>query len=122
MKANNRDIANKILHLTGLLFCTLPPVVATASYFPLWREAGGAQVISGGALLFIILSSIPMYKYIRKLLESAATYVLWLLIFLFCFLLSKVITELTVIALVGFISNVIGAVLMKISENRSKNQ
>ena len=122
MKANNRDIANKILHLTGLLFCTLPPVVATASYFPLWREAGGAQVISGGALLFIILSSIPMYKYIRKLLESAATYVLWLLIFLFCFLLSKVITEVTVIALVGFISNVIGAVLMKISENRSKNQ
>ena len=122
MKANNRDIANKILHLTGLLFCTLPPVIATASYFPLWREAGGAQVISGGALLFIILSSIPMYKYIRKLLESAATYVLWLLIFLFCFLLSKVITEVTVIALVGFISNVIGAVLMKISENRSKNQ
>ena len=122
MKANNRNIANKILHLTGLLFCTLPPVIATASYFPLWREAGGAQVISGGALLFIILSSIPMYKYIRKLLESAATYVLWLLIFLFCFLLSKVITELTVIALVGFISNVIGAVLMKISENRSKNQ
>ena len=122
MKANNRDIANKILHLIGLLFCTLPPVIATASYFPLWREAGGAQVISGGALLFIILSSIPMYKYIRKLLESAATYVLWLLIFLFCFLLSKVITELTVIALVGFISNVIGAVLMKISENRSKNQ
>jgi hypothetical protein len=120
MNVNNKVLVNKALHILGLLLCTAPPIIATLSYFPLWREAGGAQVISGGALLFMILSSIPLYKYIRRILESAATYILWLFIFLFCFLLSKVIAEVTVIALVGFISNVLGAILMKIAEKRPR--
>lgn len=94
----------------------IPPIACTISYFPLWSEAGAEYLISGSAALLIILSMIPLYKYIRKILESCASYILWLLIFLFCFLMSKVIGEITVISFVGFVGNIVGAALMKVSE------
>lgn len=98
----------------------IPPIACTISYFPLWSEAGAEYLISGGAALLIILSMIPLYKYIRKILESCASYILWLLIFIFCFLMSKVIGEITVISFVGFVGNIVGATLMKVSENIQK--
>ena len=73
-------------------------------------------MISGITMLLLLLGLVPFYKHIRKIFESAASYVLWLVIFLFCFLLSKVISEITVISFIGFISNLFGAALMKISE------
>ena len=117
MKAkNNKKFVRLILHFTGLLACIAPPIVCTLSYFPLWKEAGAEHLISGGCALLIMLSLIPFYKYIRKLLESSASYIIWLIIFLFCFLMSNVIDEVTVIAFTGFIGNIVGAALMKISE------
>lgn len=112
----NNKLVKYVLHFCGILACIVPPIACTVSYFPLWRSAGAEYVISGGTAILIILSLIPFYKYARKLLESCASYVLWLIIFLFCFLMSKVIGELTVIAFVGFIGNLIGAALMKIGE------
>ncbi len=108
--------AKNILHFLGILVCVLPPLICTLLYFPLWKSAGAEYVISGGAALLLLLSVVPLYKYIRKLLESAASYILWLIIFLFCFLLSKVIAEVTVIAFVGFVSNLAGAVILKIGD------
>ena len=117
MKArNNKKFIKLILHFSGILCCIIPPIICTVSYFPLWSEAGAEYLVSGGTALLIILSMIPLYKYIKKLLESCASYVLWLLIFLFCFLMSKVIDEITVIAFVGFVGNIVGAALMKVSE------
>lgn len=108
--------AKYILHFLGILVCVLPPVICTLLYFPLWKSAGAEYVISGGTALLILLSIIPLYKFIRKLFESAASYILWLIIFLFCFLLSRVIAEVTVIAFVGFVSNLVGAVVLKIAD------
>lgn len=117
MKArNNKKFVKLILHFIGILACTVPPIACTLSYFPLWREAGAEYLISGGTALLIILSLIPFYKYVKKLLESCASYVIWLIIFLFCFLMSKVIGEVTVIAFTGFVGNIVGAALMKIGE------
>lgn len=108
--------AKYILHFLGISVCVLPPVICTLLYFPLWKSAGAEYVISGGAALLLLLSIIPLYKFIRKLFESAASYILWLIIFLFCFLLSRVIAEVTVIAFVGFVSNLVGAVVLKIAD------
>ncbi len=116
MKTNNRLFGKGALHFLGVLFCIVPPIICTLSYFPLWRAAGGDHIISGGVALLLLLAAIPFYKYLKKLFESCASYILWLIIFLFCFLLSGVIREVTVIAFVGFISNLLGALVMKISE------
>lgn len=121
MKASkNTSFAKYALHFLGLLVCALPPIICTLFYFPLWRASGAEYTLAGGTALLLILAALPFYKYIRKLLESAASYVLWLLIFLFCFLLSKVIAEVTVIAFVGFVSNLLGAVLLKLGDKSQK--
>jgi chromate transport protein ChrA len=112
------NILRFILRSLGLILCVAPPIVCTLSYFPLWREAGGEQLISGGTALLLIIAVIPFYKHIRRLLETSASYVLWLVIFLFCFLMAKVIDEITVIAFVGFIGNMVGALLMKLGEKK----
>ena len=118
MKArNNRRFVKFILHITGLLFCIAPPITCTLSYFPLWKEAGAEKLITGGTALLIIVALIPFYKQARRLLESSASYVMWLIIFLFCFLMSRVIDEITVISFAGLIGNLIGAALMKIGES-----
>lgn len=107
------------LHFLGLIVCAVPPIVCTLLYFPLWKSAGAEHLLSGGTALLIILAAIPFYKYIRRALESAASYVMWLVVFLFCFLLSKVIAEVTVIAFVGFISNLVGALILKLGDKKS---
>lgn len=111
---NNPDFVNHILYFCGLLLCVIPPAACTLSYFPLWIESSGDRVICGGVALLIVLAALPFYKYIKKKLESAASYVMWLLIFLFCALMSRIIDQVTVIAFVGFVSNLLGALLMKI--------
>lgn len=110
------NFAKFILHLIGILTCVLPAVICTLCYFPLWRAAGAEYILAGGTALLIALAALPFYKYIRDALRSAASYVLWLIIFVFCFLLSKVIDQLTVISLVGFVSNLLGALLLKLGD------
>ena len=121
MKAkNNQNFVKFALHFGGLILCVVPPIICTLSYFPLWKSAGGEQLVSGGTALLIILAMIPFYKYLRKALESAASYMIWLVIFVFCFLMAKIINEITVIAFVGLISNLIGALLMKLGDRKKE--
>jgi chromate transport protein ChrA len=112
------NILRFILRSLGLILCVAPPIVCTLTYFPLWREAGGEALISGGTALLIIIAIIPFYKHLRKLLETSASYVLWLVIFLFCFLMAKVINEITVIAFIGLVGNLLGALLLKLGERK----
>ncbi len=117
MKAKS-NILRFILRALGLILCVIPPIACTLSYFPLWREAGGEQLISGGTALLIIIAVVPFYKHLRKLLETSASYVLWLVIFLFCFLMAKVINEITVISFAGLVGNLIGALFLKLGERK----
>ena len=98
-----------VLRVLGLLFSTVPVVAATLLYFPLWRERGGAAALSGGVLLLLILSAAPLFRFIREHLRSPSVTLLWLLIFLLFFALSNIAAEMTVIAFVGFIGNLIGS-------------
>ena len=77
-------------------------------------------MISGGVALLIILAALPFYKFLQKRLESAASYIIWLIIFLFCFLMEKIIDQVTVISFVGLVSNLVGALLLKIGERFNK--
>lgn len=118
MNKGKKRILKLLLRAFGLLSCVVPPVICTLSYFPLWREAGGEELICGTTALLLMISVIPFYKHIKRLFETSASYVLWLAIFLFCFLMSKVINEITVIAFVGFVGNAVGAILLKLGEKK----
>lgn len=117
---NKRDGRRRIfLHILGLSFCTLPPMLCTLSYFPLW-EGDGEKCLAGGALLLLVMSSLPLIRHLRRLITSGASYILWAMTFVTFFSLSKIAEQMTVISFVGFISNVIGALIIRYAGGRVK--
>ena len=98
------------LHIIGFLLCIVPPAICTLSYFPLWKEVGYQNCIAGGVALLLVLSVIPLYKLLRRFLMSFSSYLMWLVLFLIFFGLSKIADQMTVISLVGFIGNLLGAI------------
>ena len=115
---NKRDFVSVSLHILGLLLCTLPPAVCTVLYFPMWQTAGGGRAFSGVCAFFVIISALPLYKALKALFRSPASYLVWTLIFLFCFLFSRIAEEATVRSFVGAVSNILGAVLFRIAKRR----
>ena len=79
------NFVNLGLHILGFLLCIVPPAVCTLNYFPLWREVGYESCIAGGTALILALCIIPIYKLIRKGLDSFSSYMVWLLLFLLFF-------------------------------------
>ena len=108
-----------ILRIAGLILCILPPLAATLCYFPVWA-AEGTKIVSGITLLLLALSALPLYKLLRDMLRSPASYTVWLILFLLFALLSKIAEEMTVISFVGFISNTLGAVLLRLGRKEEK--
>ena len=103
------------LHITGFALCILPPAICTLAYFPLWKTVGYESCIAGGTALLLALCAIPLYKLLRKWLSSYSSYLIWLILFLLFFALSKIADQMTVISLVGFIGNLLGAVCFHIA-------
>ena len=98
------------LHIAGFMLCILPPAVCTLMYFPLWKEVGYESCIAGGTALLLALSAIPLHKLIKRFFESYSSYMIWLILFLLFLALSKIADQMTVISLVGFIGNLLGAI------------
>ena len=98
----------------GLVFSVLPVLLCVLFYFPVWHDAGGGKIISGGVLLLILLSILPLFRFIKSIIKSPSVHTLWFLSFLLFFSLSRIAEEMTVISFVGFISNLIGAFFFKL--------
>ncbi len=99
----------------GLAVCIIPPVIAILSYFPLWRCGGRGQVLSGGAVLLLAIAHAPLIKWLKLRLESPASYTVWLALFIAFMIIASIAEQMKVISLVGFISNLAGALIMKLS-------
>lgn len=104
-----------LLYFGALISCTVPVLCATLSYFPEWIEYGDGRAISGAFLLVLILAAHPLFKAFKMIFHSPASYVMWLVAFLLFFSLSKIAHEMTVISLVGFLSNLVGALLFRLA-------
>ena len=116
------NFAKLALHITGLLLCILPPAAATACYFPLWTMRGASHTLAGGGVLILVLCAMPLYKYLKRLLASPASYLMWLILFLIFFCLSKIAEEMTVIAFVGFIGNLLGSLCFRMARGRVNDE
>ena len=112
-----------ILYMLGIVVSTLPAAICTISYFPLWRERGDTALLSGFAVLLLLICFVPLYKSIRRLLRSPAAYTMWFIAFILFFTISKIANEMTVICFVGFLSNLVGALIFRYSGARAvKNE
>ena len=118
-----RDKKRLLLSAIGLLVSTVPTLVCVLTYFPVWRERGSDYVISGLALLFSLLAILPLIRIIKQKLKSPSAYLVWLIIFLLFFSLSRIAEEVTVISFVGFVTNLIGSVFFKLAaREKSDNE
>ena len=106
---------NIILLILGFSLCVIPPAVCALSYFPLWKASGYASCIAGGAAVLLTVCFVPIYKLICGAMKSHSSYVMWLILFLIFFALSKIADQMTVISLVGFVSNLLGEVCLRIA-------
>ena len=104
------------LHILGFCLCILPPAVCTLMYFPLWKTIGYEYCIAGGAALILVLCMIPLYKFLRRKFESYSSYLIWLILFLLFFALSKIADQMTVISFAGFVGNILGAICFHIAK------
>ena len=115
MKPSNNAVKLLVLRAIGLAVCIFPVSAAIFSYFPLWLKRSDNSALSGFALILFFVALVPLYRYIGKTLKSPSAHTLWFIVFLSFFLLSKIADEMTVIAFVGFISNLIGSVIFKLA-------
>lgn len=110
---NERPLRAAVLKLVGLVIAIAPATVAVLLYFPFWAKVGGGSVISGFALLLLVLCAVPFFKYVRRHFTAPSAHVMWLILFLLFFSLSRIAEQMTVISLVGFISNLISSFLFR---------
>ena len=110
-----RRLYKALLNLLGIISCTVPVFLSIILYFPLWIRADSGRFISGFCVLLLSLAAMPVYRYIKRRLSNIPAYTLWLLIFLICFLAGRIINEVTVISFIGFLGNLVGALIFKIS-------
>ncbi len=112
-----------IISFVALLFSVIPPLIATLTYFPVWAEKSGSHVISGFALLILLVCISPIFRMIRKAFSSPSVTVIWLILFILFFILSKIAEEMIVISFVGFVGNLVGMVLFRIAKGgRATNE
>ena len=117
---NNSPIKKPLLFFIGLAICILPVLSAIILYFPIWRERGSAEALSGFVLLLIFMALIPFFSTVKELLRSPAAYTMWFIVFLTFLLVSKIADEMTVISFVGFISNLIGSFFLRAARRESR--
>ncbi len=111
-----------VLNLVGIAVSTLPVAVCILLYFPIWRERGIAAMLSGFTLLLLALAAVPLINLIKRVLKSPSAPVMWFIIFIAFLTLSGIADEMTVVAFVGFISNLIGAIFFRTAGGRSNER
>lgn len=113
---NNSPLKAALIRFLALLISVGAPLTAVLLYFPVWKRGGAASLVSGFMLFLFILVSVPLFKFMGERLRSAAAPIMWLFVFIVFFSLSRIADEMTVISLIGFISNLIAALLFRVAE------
>lgn len=106
-----------LLTLLGIVFSTVPPLLAVLSYFPVWASRGSAEALSGFTLFLLLICVLPFYKKLREIFKSPSVVLIWLLLFVLFFMLSKISDEMIVISFVGLTGNLIGSVFFRLGRN-----
>lgn len=105
-----------IIKTIALCIDVVVPVAATLTQFPLWIKQSAEATMSGLCLVFLLLSALPFLKKIKAYFKSPSAWVIWGLLFVLFLLLRNIIEQMFIVSFVGFVANVIGAVIYSIGK------
>lgn len=100
-----------IWYYVGIVVSVVAPLITALTQFPVWTEKVPKTQLGGMFIFTALLSCIPFLKHIRMQLKTPSAVMVWAILFLICWSMNKIIEQLYLIALVGLIANVIGAIL-----------
>ncbi len=109
-----------LLRLLGYVLCVLPPALATLERFPLFAREGGRPLLSGIALLLLLLTAVPLRRGLKKalarFLSSPSAHGIWAAVFIFTALFARIAADIADIALIGTLSSLLGALFFYLAE------
>ena len=105
-----------VLNLIGATVSTVPASVCILLYFPVWKDRGIVSTLSGFTLLLLVIAAVPLFNLIKRSLKSPSAPLMWFVVFITFLALSSIAEEMTVVAFVGFLSNLIGAIFFRFAE------
>lgn len=112
-----RKAKGNIVYYVGLAVSIAAPLVAAATQFPVWTENVEPTQISGMFVFVAILCMIPLFNHFKIALRSPSSAMLWTIMFVVTWALSKIIAQIVIVSLVGAVSNIIGAVMCGIGNH-----
>lgn len=109
-----------IIYYVGLAVSIAAPLIAAATQFPAWTENVEPTQIGGMFVFCAILCMIPLFNHFKLALKSPSSALLWTIMFVATWALSKIIAQIVVVSFVGAISNIAGAILCGVGNHIRK--
>ena len=106
----------KCIKATAIGIDVLVPLMATLSQFPIWVDRSAGATMSGITVLLAILSAVPLFKWVKKHIETPSAWMMWLVLFGVLLAVSAIIDEMVVVAGWGALANAVGAGIFKWGE------
>lgn len=103
----------RLICLAAILLDVGAPLAATVTFFPAWVEQSATATVSGMFVILALISAVPLFRIVKEKIKSPSAWMIWLILFIAFFALESIVSEVKIIALVGFIANLVGAVIYK---------
>lgn len=105
----------RAFRILGYLFSVLPPLLSTLLCFPeLYAGERGAEAVSLGVLLLVLLSLLPLLRRLRTMLRTPSAPLLWGILLGVFYLARMVADEVVFISLWGLVGSLFGAFFFRL--------
>ena len=118
----SKKVKGKMIKGAALALDIVAPLAATLTQFPAWVERSAGSTVSGTFVVFAILSSIPLFRFLKNIFKTPSTPLLWGVAFALLICFRNIVDEMIIICLVGTISNIAGTAIYKVGEGMDKEE
>lgn len=109
-----------IMYYTGLVLSILAPFIATLTQFPVWTEQVDPKQVSAMFIVMAVVCAVPLLNHFKQALKSPSAIAVWVFLFLITWGMKQIVNQIMIIALVGLIANIIGAILCGVGNKVKK--
>ena len=111
-----------LLKGSSLLLSVGVPFAATCTQFPMWIEKSATATVSGLFVIFALISSIPLFRWLKRQNKSPSGEIIWTLVFIMLIAVNEIIKQMILISFFGMLANWIGAILYNFGEKLSERE